>query len=268
MITIDGEATSLNTKPIKSPISEVYEIASKRKMKIDFEVVSSTGPPHHRTFVTTVTVGEFKASGEGPSKKVSKHLASSKILEELRNLAPLAKSQATSRLYKHGGYGKKATKELDPSLNPISLLGQLRQRRKESLPVYTLISEEGIRNKEFTLQVQVDSHTARGSGANKKEAKKNAAEAMLQLLGVRSSKPASGSENNSEKSQVCENNDTVTTFELARWSYFTNCKLIANQLAICNLTIGYDFSKLSLKFKLISRRFKPRALNYRTLLYL
>lgn len=228
MITIDGEATSLNMKPIKSPISEVYEIASKRKMKIDFEVVSSTGPPHHRTFVTTVTVGEFKASGEGPSKKVSKHLASSKVLEELRNLAPLAKSQATSRLYKHGGYGKKATKELDPSLNPISLLGQLRQRRKETLPVYTLISEEGIRNKEFTLQVQVDSHTARGSGANKKEAKKNAAEAMLQLLGVRSSKPASGSENNSEKSQVCENIDTVTTFELARWSYFTNCKLIVN----------------------------------------
>lgn len=202
MVTIEGEITQPNTSLIKSPISEVYEIASQHKMKIDFEVVSSTGPPHHRTFVTTVTVGEFKASGEGSSKKASKHLASCNILEELRKLPVLAKSEANSRLYKHGGYGKKTHKDLDPSLNPISLLSQLRQRRKESLPVYTLISEEGVRNKEFTMQVQVDSHIGKGSGANKKEAKKNAAEAMLQLLGIRPVKPAAVSEENSEKNQV------------------------------------------------------------------
>ena len=198
VITVDGESIC----PLKSPISEVHEIASKRKMKVDFEVVSSSGPPHNRTFVTTVTVGEFTGSGEGPSKKVSKHLASSKVLEELRKLQPLPKSHAQSRLYKHGGYAKKSPKDLDPSLNPISLLGQLRQRRKETLPVYTLVGEEGVRNKEFTIQVQVDTHIARGSGANKKEAKKNAAEAMLQLLGIRSPKPSSGPESNSEKTQV------------------------------------------------------------------
>ena len=203
MITVDGEASSLKTQLLKSPISEVHEIASQRKMKIDFEVVSSTGPPHNRTFVTTVTVGEFSASGEGSSKKLSKHLASSKVLEDLRKLPPLAKSHAASRLYQHGGYGKKTHKDLDPSLNPISLLGQLRQRRKETLPVYTLVGEEGVRSKEFTIQVQVDSHTARGSGANKKEAKKNAAEAMLQLLGIRSAKP-SGADSNSEKTLVNE----------------------------------------------------------------
>ena len=188
---------------IKSPVSEVHEIASRRKLKIDFEVVSSSGPPHSRTFVTKVTIGEFSASGEGPSKKASKHLASAKVLEELQKLPPLPKTQAQSRLYKHGGYGKKSPKDLDPSLNPISLLGQLRQRRKETLPVYTLVSEEGVRNKEFTIQVQVDSHTARGSGANKKEAKKNAAEAMLQLLGIRPGpvtpvKLSSGCEGSSE----------------------------------------------------------------------
>ena len=201
VITIEGESSALKLQPIKSPISEVHEIASKRKLKVDFEVVSSTGPPHNRTFVTTVTVGEFSGSGEGPSKKVSKHLASSKVLEELRKLPPLPKSHAQSRLYKHGGYAKKSPKDLDPSLNPISLLGQLRQRRKETLPVYTLVGEEGVRNKEFTIQVQVDAHIARGAGANKKEAKKNAAEAMLQLLGIRSPKPSSGPEN-AEKTQV------------------------------------------------------------------
>jgi double-stranded RNA-binding protein Staufen len=180
-------------------------------MKIDFEVVSSTGPPHNRTFVTTVTVGEFSASGEGASKKASKHLASAKVLEELRKLPPLAKSHAASRLYQHGGYGKKTPKELDPSLNPISLLGQLRQRRKETLPVYTLVGEEGVRNKEFTMQVQVDSHIARGSGANKKEAKKNAAEAMLLLLGVRSAK----SDSSSDKNQVNEGIDgSIISFVL------------------------------------------------------
>lgn len=195
-----------SANPIKSAISLVYEIASKRKMKLVFEVVSSSGPPHNRLFVTSVTVDNLNAMGEGSGKKASKHAASMKILEELNKLPPLPVKSTYNpkgRLYNHGGYGKKSLKELDPSLNPISLLGQLRQRRKESLPVYTLVGEEGIRNKEFTMQVEVDSHTARGSGANKKEAKMNAAEAMLQLLGIR---PNSGAMADSGNSDVHEKN--------------------------------------------------------------
>ena len=192
--------------PIKSEISQVYEIASKRKLKIDFEVVSSSGPPHNRTFATNVKVGDYFAMGEGPSKKVSKQEACVKILEELKELEPFVDMAPSlrpkGRLYNHGGYGKKTPKEPDPSLNPISLLGQIRQRRKEPLPVYTLVAEEGMRNKEFTMQVRVDSHTAQGSGANKKEAKKNAAEAMLHLLGIRPSTPAIASQSDNVKSEV------------------------------------------------------------------
>ena len=123
-------------------------------------------------------------------------------------LPPPAKAKKSTspkgRLYNHGGYGKKSIKELDPSLNPISLLGQLRQRRKESLPEYTLIAEEGVRNKEFTIQVAVDTHIAKGSGANKKEAKKNAAEAMLVLLGVRHNKPAGNDQEKEKNSDAQE----------------------------------------------------------------
>lgn len=212
--TVDSVDNAQSAKPFKSEISQVYEIASKRKLKIDFEVTSSSGPPHNRTFRTSVTVGEFKAEGEGPAKKASKKAAAIKILEELNKLPPLVatSSRRKGRLYNHGGYPKKAPRDLDPSLNPISMLGQLRQRRKESLPVYTLVGEEGIRNKEFTIQVQVDSHTVQGSGANKKEAKKNAAEAMLQFLDIRSSNPVGTAENDDGKQEVQKESQVILCF--------------------------------------------------------
>lgn len=40
--------------------------------------------------------------------------------------------------------------------------------------------------REFTMEVTVGQHKATGAGPNKKEAKKKAAEAMLQLIGFRS----------------------------------------------------------------------------------
>lgn len=200
------DGVGLSKHLMKSPISEVYEIAAKRRLQIDYQVVSSTGPPHSRTFVTTVTVGQFSASGEGSSKKVSKLLASSKVLEELKKLPPLIKHHAYNRLYKHEGYAKKSPKDINPSLNAISLLGQLRQRRKEELPEYALVEEGCTNTREFTMQIKLDSHVAHGSGANKKEAKKNAAEAMLQLLGIR---PVKFVEVNDsvENSQVYVSND-------------------------------------------------------------
>ena len=55
---------------LKSPISLVHEIALKRNLPVNFEVVSEKGPPHMRTFMTKCTVGDKVTTGEGNGKKV------------------------------------------------------------------------------------------------------------------------------------------------------------------------------------------------------
>uniref|UniRef100_A0A8C2L3X8 Double-stranded RNA-binding protein Staufen homolog 1 n=1 Tax=Cyprinus carpio TaxID=7962 RepID=A0A8C2L3X8_CYPCA len=73
----------------KSEISQVFEIALKRNMPVNFEVLKETGPPHMKSFVVRVTVGEFSGEGEGKSKKIAKKLAAIAVLEELRKLPQL-----------------------------------------------------------------------------------------------------------------------------------------------------------------------------------
>uniref|UniRef100_UPI003D69DA3B double-stranded RNA-binding protein Staufen homolog 2 isoform X4 n=1 Tax=Macrotis lagotis TaxID=92651 RepID=UPI003D69DA3B len=73
----------------KSEISLVFEIGLKRNMPVTFEVIKESGPPHMKSFVTRVSVGEFSAEGEGNSKKLSKKRAASSVLQELRKLPPL-----------------------------------------------------------------------------------------------------------------------------------------------------------------------------------
>lgn len=100
---------------LKSPVSLVHETALKRGLSVSFEVVSESGKPHIRTFMTKCTVGEKVTVGEGSSKKVilyifqaekqqiyvisntraflsrqvSKKRAAELMLEELKRLPPL-----------------------------------------------------------------------------------------------------------------------------------------------------------------------------------
>ncbi|XP_029447346.1 double-stranded RNA-binding protein Staufen homolog 2 isoform X5 [Rhinatrema bivittatum] len=73
----------------KSEISLVFEIALKRNIPVNFEVIKESGPPHMKSFITRVTVGEFTAEGEGNSKKLSKKRAATAVLQELKKLPPL-----------------------------------------------------------------------------------------------------------------------------------------------------------------------------------
>lgn len=52
-------------------------------------MIKESGPPHMKSFVTRVTVGEFTAEGEGNSKKLSKKRAAMAVLQELKKLPPL-----------------------------------------------------------------------------------------------------------------------------------------------------------------------------------
>ncbi|XP_074657003.1 double-stranded RNA-binding protein Staufen homolog [Tubulanus polymorphus] len=203
---------------LKSEISLVHEIALKRKLSVNFEVISETGPPHMRTFRTRCLVGDIARDGDGNGKKISKKRAAEKMLEELRKLPPLPPAMVPTRPKPRPPLpgNKKKNRNLikmqkaDPGygvgINPISRLIQIQQAKKEREPVYTLVEERGLpRRREFVMQVTVGVNVAPGIGPNKKLAKRNAAEAMLQLLGYsrpspQPTKPAIKTSNGNEAS--------------------------------------------------------------------
>ncbi|ELK27499.1 Double-stranded RNA-binding protein Staufen like protein 2 [Myotis davidii] len=173
----------------KSEISLVFEIALKRNMPVSFEVIKESGPPHMKSFVTRVSVGEFSAEGEGNSKKLSKKRAATTVLQELKKLPPLPVVEKPKLFFKKRPKTiVKAGPEYGQGMNPISRLAQIQQAKKEKEPDYVLLSERGIpRRREFVMQVKVGNEVATGTGPNKKIAKKNAAEAMLLQLGYKAS---------------------------------------------------------------------------------
>lgn len=62
-------------------------------------------------------------------------------------------------------------------INPISQLIQIQQSRKEKEPVYTVVDERGTaRRREFVIEVAAGGLSASGTGPNKKQAKRIAAE--------------------------------------------------------------------------------------------
>ncbi|KAJ8336952.1 hypothetical protein SKAU_G00381720 [Synaphobranchus kaupii] len=174
----------------KSEISLVYEIALKRNLPVTFEVLKENGPPHMKSFLTRVTVGEFTSEGEGNSKKLSKKRAALSVLQELKKLPFLPVVEKPKLHFKKRPKTilKQAGPEYGQGMNPISRLAQIQQAKKEKEPEYTLLSERGMpRRREFIMQVKVGSEVATGTGPNKKVSKRNAAEAMLLQLGYRAS---------------------------------------------------------------------------------
>ncbi|NXB35365.1 STAU2 protein, partial [Eulacestoma nigropectus] len=175
----------------KSEISVVFEIALKRNIPVSFEVIKESGPPHMKSFVTRVTVGEFTAEGEGNSKKLSKKRAAMAVLQELKKLPPLPVIEKPKLYFKKRPKTiLKTGPEYGQGMNPISRLAQIQQAKKEKEPEYVLLSERGMpRRREFVMQVKVGNDVTTGTGPNKKIAKRNAAEAMLLQLGYKASTP-------------------------------------------------------------------------------
>ncbi|NXB59125.1 STAU2 protein, partial [Struthidea cinerea] len=175
----------------KSEISVVFEIALKRNIPVSFEVIKESGPPHMKSFVTRVTVGEFTAEGEGNSKKLSKKRAAMAVLQDLKKLPPLPVIEKPKLYFKKRPKTiLKTGPEYGQGMNPISRLAQIQQAKKEKEPEYVLLSERGMpRRREFVMQVKVGNDITTGTGPNKKIAKRNAAEAMLLQLGYKASTP-------------------------------------------------------------------------------
>ncbi|XP_078456588.1 double-stranded RNA-binding protein Staufen homolog 2 isoform X2 [Lampetra fluviatilis] len=196
----------------KSEISQVFEIALKRNLPVNFEVVRESGPPHMKSFVTRLSVGQFSAEEEGKSKKLSKKKAAAIVLAELFKLPPLpVVEKPRPTLFKKKPKSiVKVSPEYSQGMNPISRLAQIQQAKKEREPDYTVVSERSLalRRREFIMQVKVGDDCASGTGPSKKIAKRNAAETLLLQLGYKPSLPAASPD---EKCQPQEGEKPVDT---------------------------------------------------------
>lgn len=234
-VIYSGESGDENEEN-KSAISVVYEMALKRNLQVEFEVVNETGPPHMRKYTTKCTVGEVSTEGTGNGKKVSKKEAAEKMVAELRKLSPpgsvtsnnnvsnatnnnMVISETTTLVKKKQTVKKKSRnliKEQKPDgtfygqgINPISRLIQIQQAKKEKEPVYTVVAERGEpRAREFIIQCSLDGGTVttQGIGPNKKTAKRKAAEAMLTQLGYSKPQAAQAPLNNKVAQDAADSN--------------------------------------------------------------
>lgn len=76
--------TTAALAPHNNPIGHLQELVAKKGLqKPEFDVTNGEGPPHQRTFETTVTVGSLLCTGKGRSKKEAKRKAAEAMLNTI-----------------------------------------------------------------------------------------------------------------------------------------------------------------------------------------
>lgn len=226
----------------KSPISLVHEIAIKHNLSVTFKVLREEGPAHMKSFITTCEVGDIVTEGDGNGKKISKKRAAEKMLEELKKLPPPSpsnsppvkrikvksfKRKTSPTPKKKNSIREKSESECAEDTNPISRLIQIQQSRNEKGPSYELISKSGeSKKREFIMEVSVPGNTARGTGASKKLAKRNAAENLLLALGYEATDEDENNENEENNSQVANKNSEEKPVRKVKFSEVNNCQEI------------------------------------------
>lgn len=185
-----------------SPISLIHEFAFNSKQEISFEFIREEGPSHMKVFTSKCRIGErFASYGKGKSKKTAKKEAAVNMIEQLKTHAydnnikcsglkiknKRKKKQKSKNIIKLVATSKPAEIKLQYSfpddINPVSKLVQIQQKNNDILPVFTLLESKVETFKGFSIEVRVGNLVNVGSGPNKKEAKRKAAEGMLEILG-------------------------------------------------------------------------------------
>ncbi|XP_007258025.1 interferon-inducible double-stranded RNA-dependent protein kinase activator A homolog isoform X2 [Astyanax mexicanus] len=160
----------------KTPIQVLHEYGSKTGRLPVYVMEKTDGEAHQPFFVFSVTVGDITCTGQGPSKKAAKHEAAEAALKRLdldTENKPIAPNP------ENNGYSA----ETNDQHNPIGILQELSMQRAWRLPEYVVCLEVGpAHKKEFTVTCRLETLSETGSGSSKKNAKKAAAEKMLEKL--------------------------------------------------------------------------------------
>ncbi|KAG5674540.1 hypothetical protein PVAND_004502 [Polypedilum vanderplanki] len=175
--------------PMKTPISILQELLSRRGITPNYELVQIEGAVHEPSFRYRVSFNDKDAMGVGRSKKEAKHAAAKALIDKLTgmNISDQFYQQKGS-FNNNGGTGGAATgnqsfDEKNSTGNPIGILQELCMQRHWPPPQYEVEVEIGLPHcREFTIACCVLKFREVGTGKSKKVAKRQAAQRMWERL--------------------------------------------------------------------------------------
>lgn len=174
----DALKNEIDDKSMKTPISILQELLSRRGITPNYELVQIEGAVHKPMFKYRVSFNDKEAFGCGPSKKQAKHNCAKALIALLTGQPLPAEDGETN--------GSNANNENDDEKvagNPIGQLQELCMGRKWPPPTYETEMEVGLPHaRQFTIACFVLNHQEVGNGKSKKIAKRNAAHKMWQKL--------------------------------------------------------------------------------------
>ena len=138
-----------------NPIGRLNDYATRLGLKVTDEY-EQTGPPHNRTFICTMKMGEYAGNGEGKTKKEAKANAATDLLSRIQG-SPVSRGSGLDK----GKFSDVPTAVFGISLEPVGTtiplhgaspvpqnnnknrLQEMCQRKGLPIPKYEILSQTG-----------------------------------------------------------------------------------------------------------------------------
>jgi RISC-loading complex subunit TARBP2 len=174
---------------MKTPISILQELLSRRGITPNYELVQIEGAVHQPSFRYRVSFNDKDAMGVGRSKKEAKHAAAKALIDKLTGM------NISDQFYQQKGNfnangsstaqsNSSATFDENNQMgNPIGVLQELCMQKHWPAPKYEVEVEIGLpHERQFTIACTVLKFREVGTGKSKKIAKRQAAQKMWERL--------------------------------------------------------------------------------------
>uniref|UniRef100_A0A182XG93 DRBM domain-containing protein n=1 Tax=Anopheles quadriannulatus TaxID=34691 RepID=A0A182XG93_ANOQN len=179
--------SELTTNNMKTPISVLQELLSRRGITPQYDLIQVEGAVHEPTFRYRVSYQDKDAMGTGKSKKEAKHAAAKALIDKLTGSIFLDHPAVYMNVHKpevvNVHTNNNVNGEEEPTGNPIGWLQEMCMARRLPPPTYETETEEGLpHERQFTIACVVLNYREVGEGKSKKIAKRQAAQRMWQRL--------------------------------------------------------------------------------------
>jgi RISC-loading complex subunit TARBP2 len=160
-----------------NPIGALQERFQSRGITPTYRVVQADGASHAPTFAFQVILGDITATGTGSSKKQAKHNAARAMLDKLDGRVPAQDGQLPLP----------EVSDTNGSQAPTNMVGALQEVCvKQGFPMPTYTMGQGGNNqphqRNFVMICTVGKLKENGQGGSKKDAKREAAQKMIDKL--------------------------------------------------------------------------------------
>ncbi|XP_055924098.1 interferon-inducible double-stranded RNA-dependent protein kinase activator A homolog isoform X2 [Eupeodes corollae] len=179
-----------NNLAMKTPVSILQELLSRRGITPSYELIQMEGAIHEPTFRYRVSFNDkevpFTAMGAGRSKKEAKHSAARALIDKLTGVQlPESQANDVDANSNCGGTGVESKGSYTEKVmgNPIGWLQEMCMSRRWPPPTYETEMEVGLPHERlFTIACTILNFREMGKGKSKKIAKRFAAGKMWQRL--------------------------------------------------------------------------------------